>query len=51
MFATEFRDVLVLRRPPAAIQSVLFNMLRPIARARGYRGTYPQYGRSLLEAG
>ncbi|HEX6227905.1 MAG TPA: cupin domain-containing protein [Solirubrobacterales bacterium] len=48
MFATEFRDVLVLRRPPAAVQSAIFGMLRPIARARGYRGTYPQYGRSLL---
>ncbi len=51
MFATEFHDVLVLRRPPAAIQSLLFGLLRPIARARGYRGTYPQYGRSLLSAG
>ena len=48
MFATEFRDVLVLKRPPAAVQSLLFGALRPIARARGYRGTYPQYGRSLL---
>lgn len=48
MFATEFRDVLVLRRPPAVLQSALFGLLRPIARARGYRGTYPQYGRSLL---
>lgn len=51
MFATEFRDVLVLRRPPAFVQSALFGLLRPIARARGYRGTYPQYGRSLLGAG
>jgi hypothetical protein len=51
MFATEFRDVMVLRRPPAAIQSVLFGLLRPVARARGYRGTYPQYGRSLLSGG
>jgi mannose-6-phosphate isomerase-like protein (cupin superfamily) len=48
MFATEFRDVLVLRRPPAFVQSALFGLLRPIARARGYRGTYPQYGRCLL---
>jgi hypothetical protein len=48
MFATEFRDVLVLRRPPAAVQSAIFVLLRPLARARGYRGTYPQYGRSLL---
>jgi mannose-6-phosphate isomerase-like protein (cupin superfamily) len=48
MFATEFRDVLVLRRPPAFVQSALFGLLRPIARARGYRGTYPQYGRCLI---
>ena len=50
MFATEFRDVLVLRRPPAAVQSALFGLLRPLARMRGYRGTYPQYGRSLLSS-
>jgi len=48
MFATEFHDVLVLRRPPAAVQAAIFGLLRPIARARGYRGTYPQYQRSLL---
>jgi quercetin dioxygenase-like cupin family protein len=48
MFATEFRDVLVLRRPPAAVQSLAFGVLRPIAKARGYRGSYPQYGRSQL---
>lgn len=48
MFATEFRDVLVLRRPPAAVQSLAFGILRRIAKARGYRGSYPQYGRSLL---
>jgi quercetin dioxygenase-like cupin family protein len=48
VFATEFRDVIVLRRPPSLVQSLLFGLLRPLARARGYRGTYPQYGRSLL---
>ena len=48
VFATEFRDVIVFRRPPAAVQKILFGALRPIAAARGYRGTYPQYGRSLL---
>ncbi|MGE5408766.1 MAG: cupin domain-containing protein, partial [Syntrophothermus sp.] len=51
MFATEFRDVMILRRPPAAVQTLLFGALRPLARARGYRGTYPQYGRSLLAGG
>jgi quercetin dioxygenase-like cupin family protein len=49
MFATEFRDVLVFKRPPSAVQSLVFGVLRPIAKARGYRGTYPQYGRSLLK--
>ncbi|HET8639187.1 MAG TPA: cupin domain-containing protein [Solirubrobacterales bacterium] len=48
MFATEFRDVLIFKRPPAAVQKVLFGVLRPIASARGYRGAYPQYSRSLL---
>jgi mannose-6-phosphate isomerase-like protein (cupin superfamily) len=48
MFATEFRDVLVFKRPPAAIQSVVFGVLRPVAVARGYQATYPQYSRSLL---
>jgi mannose-6-phosphate isomerase-like protein (cupin superfamily) len=48
MFATEFRDVIVFKRPPAAVQKLLFSALRPIAKARGYRGTYPQYSRSLL---
>jgi mannose-6-phosphate isomerase-like protein (cupin superfamily) len=49
MFATEFRDVLVLKRPPAAVQAIIFGLLRPIARARGYRGTYPQYGRARID--
>ena len=48
MFATEFRDVLVFKRPPAAVQSLVFGVLRPVAVARGYRATYPQYSRSLL---
>jgi mannose-6-phosphate isomerase-like protein (cupin superfamily) len=48
MFATEFRDVLVFKRPPAIVQRLIFGALRPIAVARGYRGTYPQYCRSLL---
>ena len=48
MFATEFRDVLVRKRPSVIVQKLLFGVLRPIAVARCYRGTYPQYGRSLL---
>jgi quercetin dioxygenase-like cupin family protein len=48
MFATEFRDVIVFKRPPAAIQTIVFGAMRPIAKARGYRGTYPQYSRAML---
>ena len=46
--ATEFSDVLVLRRPPAAVQRLLFGALAPIARRRGYRGTYPSLSRATL---
>jgi quercetin dioxygenase-like cupin family protein len=51
MFATEFRDVIVFKQPPSAIQSLVFGVLRPIAAARGYRATYPQYSRSLVRTG
>jgi quercetin dioxygenase-like cupin family protein len=46
--AREFRDVIVFRRPPSAVQQVLFGVLAPIARWRGYRATYPQLSRSVL---
>jgi quercetin dioxygenase-like cupin family protein len=39
----EFNDVAVFRRPPPALQRVVFAALAPLARARGYRGTYPRY--------
>lgn len=48
LFATEFADVLVLRRPPAAVQRVVFGALAPIARRRGYRATYPALSRTTL---
>jgi quercetin dioxygenase-like cupin family protein len=48
LFAREFSDVFVLRRPPAAVQRVVFGVLAPIARRRGYRATYPQLSRSVL---
>ena len=41
LFVTEFSDVAVFRKPPAAVQRVLFGALAPIARRRGYRATYP----------
>jgi quercetin dioxygenase-like cupin family protein len=44
----EFSDVVVLRRPPPAIQRAVFGTLAPIARWRGYRATYPQLSRTVL---
>jgi quercetin dioxygenase-like cupin family protein len=41
--AREFEDAFVLRRPPRAVQRAVFGLLAPIARRRGYRGTYPRY--------
>ena len=46
--AREFDDVLVLRSPPPALQGMVFGALAPIARARGYRATYPQLSRTVL---
>jgi mannose-6-phosphate isomerase-like protein (cupin superfamily) len=48
LFASEFSDVLVFRKPPAAVQRVLFGALAPIARRRGYRATYPSLSRTTL---
>ncbi len=48
LFATEFSDVAVFRKPPAAVQRALFGALAPIARRRGYRATYPSMSRTTL---
>ncbi len=48
LIGREFSDVIVFRRPPPAIQRVLFGALAPIARARGYRATYPSLSRTTL---
>lgn len=48
LFAREFGDVFVLRRPPPAVQRALLGALAPIARRRGYRATYPQISRTAL---
>jgi quercetin dioxygenase-like cupin family protein len=48
LFAQEFSDVLVFRRPPPAVQQAIFGALAPVARRRGYRGTYPQLSRIVL---
>jgi len=43
LFAQEFDDVIRYVQPPPAVQRVLFAVLAPIARRRGYRGSYPEY--------
>ncbi len=48
LFAREFSDVMVLRRPPRLVQHVLFGALGLIARCRDYRATYPQLSRTVL---
>ena len=48
VFAQEFSDVIVFRSPPPAVQRILFGALAPIARARGYRATYPQISRTVV---
>jgi quercetin dioxygenase-like cupin family protein len=48
LVAQEFGDVAVFRSPPPAVQRALFAVLAPIARRRGYRGTYPQLSRTVL---
>jgi quercetin dioxygenase-like cupin family protein len=48
LFAQEFSDVIVFRKPPPGVQRVIFGALAPIARRRGYRATYPQISRTVL---
>jgi mannose-6-phosphate isomerase-like protein (cupin superfamily) len=45
----EFADIFVPRHPPAAVQKVLFGVLGPIARARGYRASYRRYATLRFE--
>ena len=48
LFAQEFEDVIVFRRPPRMLQRAVFGVLAPIATRRGYRATYPQISRVVL---
>lgn len=48
LIANEFSDVIVMRKPPPQIQRFVFKALSPVARARGYRATYPQFSRVAL---
>ena len=43
LFAREFESVLRVTTPPRPVQRILFGILAPIARMRGYTGTFP-YG-------
>ena len=43
LFAQEFDDVIRFTRPPRLVQHLLFSLLAPIARLRGYRGSYSEY--------
>lgn len=44
----EFDDVLIFRQPPRAVQRAVFGALAPLARARGYRGSYPRYTQAVV---
>ncbi|MGB8879707.1 MAG: cupin domain-containing protein [Solirubrobacteraceae bacterium] len=46
--AQEFSDVIVFRKPPPSVQRVVFGALGPLARRRGYRGTYMSLSRTTL---
>lgn len=48
LFATEFSDVVEFRKPSPALQRLIFGVLAPIARRKGYRATYPQISRTIL---
>lgn len=48
LFAIEFSDVIVFRKPPPAVQRALFGILAPLARRHGYRATYPSLSRTTL---
>jgi quercetin dioxygenase-like cupin family protein len=41
----EFQDVVRFTKPPRAVQSVMFGLLGPVGRMRGYHSTYPEYSR------
>jgi len=43
LLAREFDDVIRFTRPPRLSQRLLFPMLTPLARWRGYQGSYPEY--------
>jgi hypothetical protein len=48
LFGSEFSDVIEFRSPPPMVQRAISGVLAPLARARGYRATYPQISRTVL---
>jgi quercetin dioxygenase-like cupin family protein len=38
----EFQDVMRFTKPQRAVQTVMFGLLGPVGRMRGYRGSYPE---------
>jgi quercetin dioxygenase-like cupin family protein len=51
IFAREFSDVLYFTKPPLVVQRLLFGALAAIARALGYRSSYPKYSDPELQGG
>jgi quercetin dioxygenase-like cupin family protein len=43
LLAREFADVVRFTKPHRLVQAILFPLLAPVARLRGYRGSYPEY--------
>lgn len=43
ILAREFDDVVYFTKPPRAVQRLVFGPLAAIARALGYKGSYPKY--------
>jgi quercetin dioxygenase-like cupin family protein len=43
LLAREFDDVIRYDKGPRLVQQILFLLLTPIARAKGLRGSYPEY--------
>jgi len=47
LLAREFDDVIRFTSPPRVVQKVLFAAIAPLARRRGYLGSYPEYERRV----
>jgi quercetin dioxygenase-like cupin family protein len=46
LLGREFDDVIAFTRPPRFVQRLLFWTLAPVARLKGYRAVYSEYGHS-----